>query len=183
MRACLVGHNVDGHISIQNLGEHGGGVAHHANREGALLVFGGENASKSIVEIGRVFVEVSVFDAASQARLVDVDDEHGALIHSDGQWLRAAHATASTGQGEGSGKGSAKVLPSDRCERFEGALQNSLRADVDPRACRHLAVHGQPLGLQPTKLGPVRPVAHEVGVCNENAGRPFVRAKNPNGFA
>ena len=45
-------------------------------------------------------------DAALQARLVDVDDEHDALVHGDGERLRAAHAARAAGQGQGAGEGS-----------------------------------------------------------------------------
>ena len=85
-------------------------------------------------------------DATLQAGLVDVDDEHDALVHGHGQRLRAAHAAAAAGEGEGSGEAgvggdplAARVararcreLDGDGGEGFVGALQDALGADVDP---------------------------------------------------
>ncbi len=59
-------------------------------------------------------------------------------------------------------------------EGLVGALQDALRADVDPRAGRHLAVHGETQRVQAAELVPVVPVAHEVGVGDEHARRPLV---------
>ena len=59
-------------------------------------------------------------------------------------------------------------------EGLVGALQDALRADVDPGAGRHLAVHGEPQGVEAPKLVPVVPVAHQVGVGDQHARRPLV---------
>ena len=62
-----------------------------------------------------------------------------------------------------------EALARDRRERLERALQDALRADVDPRPRRHLAVHRQPLGLEPPERLPVGPVGHEQAVGDQHA--------------
>ncbi len=49
------------------------------------------------------------------------------------------------------------------------ALQDPLRADVDPGSRRHLSVHRQAEGLETAELVPRRPVRHEVGIRQEDA--------------
>ena len=45
------------------------------------------------------------------------------------------------------------------------------RADIDPRAGRHLAVHHQALAVELVEMVPGRPVRHEVGVGDQHARR------------
>ena len=59
-------------------------------------------------------------------------------------------------------------------ERLVRALQDALRADVDPRARRHLAVHRQTHRLEAAELLPGRPLGHEVGVRDQHARGPLV---------
>ena len=70
-----------------------------------------------------------------------------------------------------------------RGKGFKGALHNALRADVDPTAGRHLAIHHQALAFEFVKMLPVGPGADEIGVGNQNSRRIFVSAKDPDGFA
>ncbi len=74
-------------------------------------------------------------------------------------------------------------LAGHRTERLVRALQDALRADVDPRAGGHLAVHRQALGLELAELGPGRPVADQVGVGDQHARRPLVRAEHADRLA
>ena len=68
-------------------------------------------------------------------------------------------------------------------EGLVGALQYALRADIDPGAGRHLAVHHQALLLQLVEAFPVGPVAHQVGVGDDDARRILVRAQHPDRLA
>ena len=61
---------------------------------------------------------------------------------------------------------------------FVGSLNDALAADVDPRACRHLPVHHQALLLELAEVLPVRPLADQVRVGDENARRHGVGAKD-----
>ena len=72
----------------------------------------------------------------------------------------------------------AEVLAGELGERLERALEDPLGADVDPRAGRHLAVHRQALPLELAELLPVGPLADEVRVRDEHAGRPLVGAED-----
>ncbi len=56
-----------------------------------------------------------------------------------------------------------------RAEGLVGALQDALRADIDPRTGGHLAVHDQPFGSQFVEMLPGGPVRHQVGVGDQDA--------------
>ena len=116
-------------------------------------------------------------------RLVDVDADRDAVVHGDGERLRAAHAAEPGGQRDRPGQRAAELLVGDRREGLEGALQDALRADVDPRAGRHLAVHDQAQLLELAELLPVGPVADQVGVGDQHARRPLVGAHHADRLA
>ncbi len=75
------------------------------------------------------------------------------------------------------------MLASRGGERLVGALKDPLRADVDPGAGGHLAVHHQALALQIPKMIPRGPAAHQVGVGDEHSGRIAVRTEDADGLA
>ena len=68
-------------------------------------------------------------------------------------------------------------------EGFVGALHDALRADVDPRAGRHLAVHHQALLIELVEVFPRRPVRDEVGVGEQHARRVGVRGEDADRLA
>ena len=68
-------------------------------------------------------------------------------------------------------------------EGLVGALQDALRADVDPAPRRHLAVHDQPELLQSPELLPIRPVPDQIGVGDEHPRRLLLRPEHADGFA
>ena len=76
-----------------------------------------------------------------------------------------------------------EALARDRRERLERALEDALRADVDPRPGRHLAVHRQPLGLEPPERLPVGPVGHEQAVGDQHPRRHLVGAEDADRLA
>jgi len=65
-----------------------------------------------------------------------------------------------------------------RRKSLERALHNALRADVDPRTRRHLAVHHQPAALEFVEVLPVRPAAHQIRVRDEHPRRVFVGSED-----
>ena len=71
----------------------------------------------------------------------------------------------------------------ERGEGLECALQDSLRADVDPRAGGHLAVHHQALAVELVEVLPRGPFAYEVGVGDDDARGHFVSGKDGDGLA
>ena len=68
-------------------------------------------------------------------------------------------------------------------ERLVGTLNDSLRADVDPRTRRHLAVHREPLRFELAKDAPIRPLRDQICVGDQHARRASVRSKNGDGLA
>ena len=74
------------------------------------------------------------------------------------------------------------MLIGHRRERFKGPLYDALRADIDPTARRHLAVHHQALALELMKMIPVGPGADQIRICDQHSWGIFVRAKDADGF-
>ena len=63
-------------------------------------------------------------------------------------------------------------------ERLVRALEDSLRADVDPAAGGHLPEHRQPERLEPPELVPGRPAGHEHRVRDQHARRLRMRPED-----
>ena len=103
--------------------------------------------------------------------------------HDGRQRLRAAHAAEPGGQDPLALEVAAIVLAAGLDEGLVGALNDALRADVDPRAGRHLAVHHQALLIELVEFLPVRPVRHEVGVGDQHARRVRMRAEHADRLA
>ena len=179
VRRRLIGDDVNLHPATQQFGEHSRRVAEHSDAEGPPLGLSLRHAAHRLVQIIGPFVEVAIFDATLQSRRIDVDAQAHAVIHHDGEGLRAPHAPDAAREGQCAREGAPETLGRHRRERLVGTLENSLGTDVDPRPGRHLTVHGEPEGLQPAKLRPRRPVAHEVGVGDEHSRCPLVSLEDP----
>ena len=135
------------------------------------------------VEIGGLLVEVARRDAPRDAVTVDVDAQRHAAVHRDRERLRAAHAAEPGGERDRARERAAEAPAGDLGEALVGALQDALRADVDPRAGRHLPVHRQAEVLEPAELVPRRPLGHEVRVGDEHPRRPLVGAEHADRLA
>ena len=103
--------------------------------------------------------------------------------HGRGKRLRAAHAAEPGGQDPLAGEVAAVMLAAHLHEGLVGALHDALRADIDPRAGRHLAVHHEPLAIELVEVVPGGPVRHEVGVGDQHARRVGVRAEDADRLA
>ena len=77
----------------------------------------------------------------------------------------------------------AEVLLARGDERLVGALHDALRADVDPRAGRHLAEHHQPMAVEFVEMLPGGPMRHEVRVGQQHARGVGVRWKHADRLA
>lgn len=183
MGGGLVGDDVDRGAHGEELRDGLGRVAEDADGQRAAGVAGLDGEPQRVVEAVGLHVEVPVLDAAVDGARVAVDADRHAVVHGDGEGLGAAHAAESGGEGDGAGEGAAEALGGDGGEGLVGALEDALGADVDPGAGGHLPVHGQAEGLQTAELLPVRPVADQVGVGDEHAGRPFVGLHHADGAA
>ena len=117
------------------------------------------------------------------ASWVNIDAQRDAIVHCDRKWLRAAHATQTSSESYRAGECAFKFSASDFGETLVGALQDALRADVNPRAGGHLAVHSETEIFETPEFIPCGPVADEIRVRQQYAWRPFVCAKNADGFA
>ena len=97
--------------------------------------------------------------------------------------LRAAHAAEPRRQDPAPGEIAAVVLAAHLDEGLVGALHDALRADIDPRARRHLAVHHQALAIELVEMIPGRPVRHQVRVGDQHARRVGVGAEDADRLA
>ena len=106
------------------------------------------------------------------------DNQHHAAVEGDGKRLSTAHAAHSTGNHKFAFERPAEMALRECGERLESALQDALRADVDPTPRRHLAVHHQASAIEFVEVLPSGPFAHQVGVGDEDARSHFVRWKH-----
>jgi hypothetical protein len=174
----LVGEEVGDHVAAVQLGDDVGGVPHQAHAERLALRLRLEHQLQSFVQVAGQAVAVAGVHAALDPGLVDLHPQEGAAVHGGGQGLRAAHAAQARGHHQAPGEVAAEVLAGRLGERLVGALQDALRADVDPRAGGHLPVHGESQRLQAAELVPGGPARHQVGVGDEHARRLLVRAEH-----
>ncbi len=139
--------------------------------------------AQGLVEILRERVAIARLDTALDAAAVHVDGKKYTVVERDGERLRAAHAAHAARDHELAFETAAEVALGQRGKGLECALQNSLRADVDPAARRHLAVHHQALAIEFVEVLPVGPLAHEIGVGDDDARRHLMRGKHGNRLA
>ena len=81
-----------------------------------------------------------------------------------GERLRATHAAQPGSDDEAPCERAAEVARRHGAKRLVRALHDALRADVDPRAGGHLAVHREAQALESPELIPVGPASHEIGI-------------------
>ena len=125
--------------------------------------------AQRLVEILRECVAIARFDAPLDAGSIHVDGKKYTVVDRDSERLRAAQAPHAARDHELAFETAAEVALSERGKCLECSLQNSLRADVDPAARRHLAVHHQALAIEFVEVFPCGPLAHEVGVGDDDA--------------
>ena len=158
-------------------------MAQRPTLSGAALALGGEAALDRVVEVVGPLVEVPGLEPPADPLRVDLDAERDAVVHRHRQRLRAAHPAEPGGERDRPGERAAEAPPRDLGEALVGALDDPLAADVDPRAGGHLPVHRQPELLEPPELVPVRPLADQVRVRDQDPRRPLVGAKDADRLA
>ena len=97
--------------------------------------------------------------------------------------MRAAHAAQTGGEDPFAAQIAAVVLAAGFDEGFVSALHDALRADVNPAAGGHLAVHRQAFGVQFVEVFPSGPVRHQIGIGQQHARRVFVGFEHAHRFA
>ena len=161
-----------------------GGVADEGDREVARPSAAAARAQRErLCRVVGQLVDVADLEPSPRPRRVDLDGQAHAVVHRHGQRLRAAHAAEAGGQRDRPAERAAEVLAGRLGERLVRALQDALRADVDPRSGGHLAVHHQARPLELAEVLPGRPLADEVRVGDEDARRPGVRAQDADRLA
>ena len=183
MRRGLVGHDIGRDAARQQLGQHLGGVAQQSDRERPACAHSLLDQRHGLFErVGRR-VEVAGLDPPLDALPVDLHHQRHAIVHRHGQRLRAAHA-AQPGRQQPAALERATEVPARALGQcLVGALQNALRADIDPAAGGHLAVHRQAQRLQAAKLIPGGPLRHQQRVCQQHARRIGVGAQDAHRLA
>ena len=183
VRRGLVGDDVRATPRRTSSGQHLGGVAEQA--DGLRLAGPGPalDHGERLVEGLGLLVDVAGAQAEIDRVRIALDGEAAGAGHDRGERLRAAHAAEAAGQHPLAGEIAAIVLAAGLHEGLVGALHDALRADVDPRAGRHLAVHGEALAIELVEMVPGRPVRHEVGVGDQHARRVGVGAEHADRLA
>ena len=169
VRRGLVGHDVGQEPAGDQRRQDFGGVAQDADRPRLAVPCALLRPEHGGIEIVGALVEVLRGQPFFDSRWIHLDDQRDAAIHGDGQWLGATHAAQAGRDDNAAAQRPAEMALGHGGERFVGALQDALRADVDPTAGRHLAIHGQPAIFEVAERVPVCPVWHQVGVGNQHA--------------
>jgi hypothetical protein len=174
VRTRLVGDDVGGEAAADELGEHLGRVPDESHGERAPFLTRREHKSERFVDGVGLGVAIPGREPLVDARLVHLHGEHRRAVHGRGQRLGTTHPPEARRQYDSAGERAAEVSPRDRAERLVRALQDALRADVDPRSGGHLPVHRQAGALQRPEGIPGRPASHQVAVGDEHARSPGV---------
>ena len=112
----------------------------------------------------------------------DLDAEGSGAVHGGRERLGAAHAAEPGGHAQPAREAAAEVAPAHGGQRFVSALQDSLRADVDPAARGHLPVHRQSTILEIAEGLERRPRRYEQRIGDEHARGVVVRPEDADGF-
>ncbi len=178
MSGRLVRNDVRNDPPVDNLRMGLGAVAHESYGERPSLSDRGTNELECFVQVVGHAVTVAGVEPLLYAGPVDLDVEADAAVHRDRQRLRAPHAAHSAGQNDPPLEATSEVLSRALGQGLVRALEYALRADVDPAARRHLAVHDEAPTLQLAEAVPRRPVANEIGVRDEHPRRVDVRLED-----
>ena len=187
VRAGLVGHQIGLAAArprtARQLRQHIGRIAEQADGNRLAARTMRFDQGQRIVQIARLLVEVARAQAKINARLLAFDDQRAGAREARRQRLRAAHAAEPRAQDPAPRPRTAIVLASGLGKRLVGTLHNALAADVDPAACRHLAVHEQAFTVQFIEMLPVGPGRHQVGVGQQHTRSARVRLEYPHRLA
>ena len=180
MRAGLVGERVRADIPLQHLRKDFGGIAEQADA-GRFARLGDD--VQRFVDAGRPSVEIARLEALLDAAFLAFDGDAVRAGHHGRERLRSAHSAKACGQDPLALEIAAIMLPAHLREGLVRALDDALRADVDPRARGHLAVHHQPGAIELVEALPGRPFRNDVGIGDEHPRRILVRREDADRLA
>ena len=183
MRRGLVGDRIRLDAALHQFRIDLGGIAEQRDRDRLLLLAGAFEDGQRLVEILRLHVDIAGAQPHLDARRLAFDREHRGARHGRGQRLRAAHAAETGGQNPAALEIAAEMLAAHLDEGLVGALHDALRADIDPGAGRHLAVHHQALAIELVEIIERRPMRHDVGIGDQHARRIGVGPENADRLA
>ena len=183
MRRGLVGHHVRLDSAPDELGQDFGCIAQKPDRLRLARLRPARDHVERLVEARRLLVDVTGALAKIDPRLVALDGKAARPRHHRRQRLRTAHAAEPCRKYPLTFKVAAIMLPARLHERLVRALHDTLRADIDPRPGRHLAVHHEPLLIELVEMAPVRPVRDEIGIGDQHPRRILVRAEHAHRLA
>ena len=183
MRARLVREDVGRHLERDQALEQVDDVARHSDGARDPTFLPVERLVDRLVDVLDHHVEVARVEPLLDPRAIHVGAEEDACVHRRGQRLRATHAAQAAAHDEPVLQRPAEVPRGRRGERLVGALQDALRADVDPRAGRHLPEHDLVLGFELAEVLPRGPLPDQVRVGDEHARRLRRRLEHADGFS
>ena len=179
MRRCLVGKCIRCYVTVYEPLQQVYHVAAYTYRGMFTLRLCIERPVNAFIYIIRPLIKVTGLYSLLNAPFFHLGSQAHTLIHADGQWLCAAHATKSGSHIQRTFQRSVIMYIGQRQVRFVSALHYTLRAYVYPAACSHLPIHHQPLGLQFPEVFPCSPLTYQVGVGNKYTRRILMRPQYP----
>ena len=186
MRRGLVGDDVDRRIAASSSRHHLGGVAEQPDRQRALGVPGLDGQPQSVVDDRRPWCRGSACSMRRSMRVsVAVHADRHTVVHGDGQRLRAAHAAEAGGQGDGAGQACRRTS----CLRRPRRRSRRCPAGCPGCRCRSTSRRSSgrtssgPAASSSRNCLPIRPVANQIRVRDQHAGRPLVGAEHADRLA
>ncbi len=187
MGGCLIGDDIRasaaGLHAGDQFGEDFGSIAEQADRFRFARLGPLVDQPQRFVQRLRLGIDITGAQTKIDAGLVAFDREAAGAGHDGCERLCAAHAAEAAGQDPLALEAAAIMLAARFHEGLVGALDDALRADIDPRSGGHLAVHGQALLIQFVEMVPGCPMRHQVGVGDQHARRILVGAEHADRLA
>ena len=137
----LISENVGNDSAISQFGNDVGAIAHQPYRNIFFFTDGVLENSQRLIKRRDHEIAVAGLETFLNAIRINVNSEECCAGHGCSERLSSAHTTHSTANDELSGEVAAKMFFACGRERLEGALDYSLRSDINPRAGGHLAIH------------------------------------------
>src|SRR6266705_2369003 len=153
MRAGLVGQYIGNDAAFDDFRQDIGAVTDETNRNRLSIFARRVDQFERLIKRPCDLIAITAFQSLLDARWIDIYSEKDGAVHGGGERLGATHSAQAAGQNKFSFKRPAEMFASGGGKRLKCSLHDSLAADVNPRAGRHLAVHGQSQSLEAVELG------------------------------
>ena len=170
----LVGHQIGKHSASEEFLIDVDGVAKECDRDRGTAAPSFVDPKERFIEALRRAIDVPGRLPPGDAIGPAFHHQHGGPGHDRRKRLRAPIPPSPALRNPAPRKIAAIVLPAGLDERLEGAADDPLRADIDPRPRGHLTVHHETLALELVEVLARRPFADEVRVGDQHARGVFV---------